>query len=162
MVAAIDSEGRPTHRSSGRHTSINQSSIVQEPVIGLCDRLIIPIPSDGPTLEAIEPRPPVSAKKVGMVHMENTLQQTKSGQQIDGYVGYSCSVKTEAHTVLDRLKAVPSGSWRTLRHWTTDDLVFRGKPTTAFEKGDGGLADAWRLNLIASRLRSLAGGAGAL
>ena len=48
-----------------------------------------------------------------------------------------------------------------LRHWTTNDLVFMGKATTtASDMGDWGLADARRRNLIASKLKSLAGGAG--
>jgi hypothetical protein len=50
-----------------------------------------------------------------------------------------------------------------LRHWTTDDLVFMGKATTTSSAmADWGLADARKRNLIASKLKSLAGRAGAL
>jgi hypothetical protein len=62
---------------------------------------------------------------------------------------------------LDRPPSVRSRSGRILRHWTTNDLVFMGKATTTAEKGDWGLADARRRNLIASKLKLFASGAGA-
>jgi len=59
-------------------------------------------------------------------------------------------------------QSVGSRSGRILRHWTTNDQVFMGKATTTVsEVGDWGLADGRRRNLIASRLKSLAGKVGA-
>jgi hypothetical protein len=55
----------------------------------------------------------------------------------------------------------PYRSGRILRHWTTNALVFMGKATTKTSNvGDWGLAHGRRLNLIGSKLKSLAGGAG--
>jgi hypothetical protein len=52
---------------------------------------------------------------------------------------------------------------RILRHWTTNSRVFLGKTTTrSSEAGDWGLADSRRVNLLASKLKSLVGPAGAL
>lgn len=50
-----------------------------------------------------------------------------------------------------------------LRHWTTNDLVFMGKATTtSSEMADWGLANGRKRNLVASKLKSLAGRAGTL
>jgi len=52
---------------------------------------------------------------------------------------------------------------RTLRHWTTNHLESMGKATTtASGAGDWGLADGRQRNLVATRLKSLAGRPGAL
>jgi hypothetical protein len=52
---------------------------------------------------------------------------------------------------------------RVLRHWTTNVLAFRGKTTLAgSDSADWGLADSRRLNLLASKLKSLSSGVGAL
>jgi hypothetical protein len=57
----------------------------------------------------------------------------------------------------------PPRAGRILRHWTTNVLAFKGKTTTArSQMTDWGLADARRLNLVASKLRSLAAPAGSL
>jgi hypothetical protein len=59
-----------------------------------------------------------------------------------------------------RQSAARPRSGKILRHWTTNDQVFVGKSTTsASRRGDWGLADARRLNLIASKLKSLASAA---
>ncbi len=51
----------------------------------------------------------------------------------------------------------------TLRHWTTNHLESVGKTTTtASGTGDWGLADGRERNLVASRLKSLAGRPSAL
>ncbi len=49
-----------------------------------------------------------------------------------------------------------------LRHWTTNGPAFVGKATTTAVAGDWGLADSRRISLIASKLKSLASGVGAL
>jgi hypothetical protein len=50
-----------------------------------------------------------------------------------------------------------------LRHWTTNGSTFIGKATTTTtEVGDWGLADGRQRNLVASRLKSLSIGVGAL
>lgn len=49
-----------------------------------------------------------------------------------------------------------------LRHWTTNGPAFIGKATTTTEIGDWGLADGRQRNLVASRLKSLSSGVGAL
>jgi hypothetical protein len=50
-----------------------------------------------------------------------------------------------------------------LRHWTTNGLAFMGKATTTTtEMGDWGLAHGRQRNLVASKLRSLSNGVGAL
>jgi hypothetical protein len=50
-----------------------------------------------------------------------------------------------------------------LRHWTTNGSAFIGKATTTTtEVGDWGLADGRQRNLVASRLKSLSIGVGAL
>lgn len=49
-----------------------------------------------------------------------------------------------------------------LRHWTTNGLAFVGKATTAAVVGDWDLAGSRRISLIASKLKSLASGVGAL
>jgi hypothetical protein len=87
----------------------------------------------------------------------------RCGTAIDTRVSQDGTAKCDICTSLDRAPSVRSTSGRILRHWTTNDLVFMGKATTtASEVGDWGLADARRLNLIASKLKSLAGRAGAL
>ena len=59
--------------------------------------------------------------------------------------------------------SVRSRPGRVLRHWTTNHLESVGKATTrASEAGDWGLADGRQRNLVASRLKSLAGRQGAL
>jgi hypothetical protein len=58
---------------------------------------------------------------------------------------------------------VRPGAGRVLRHWTTNVLAFRGKTTLAASDGaDWGLADSRRLNLLASKLKSLSSGVGSL
>jgi hypothetical protein len=50
-----------------------------------------------------------------------------------------------------------------LRHWTTNGSAFMGKATTTTrEAGDWGLADGRQRNLVASRLKSISIGVGAL
>ena len=50
-----------------------------------------------------------------------------------------------------------------LRHWTTNGSVFMGKATTTTtDAADWGLADSRQLNVLASRLKSLSTGVGAL
>jgi hypothetical protein len=50
-----------------------------------------------------------------------------------------------------------------LRHWTTNGSAFIGKATTATtEAGDWGLANGRQRNLVASRLKALSIGVGAL
>lgn len=62
---------------------------------------------------------------------------------------------TRCAAVADEPPARPRGG-RLLRHWTTDDQVFMGKTTTTPSRtADWGLADARKLNLIASKLKSL-------
>jgi len=59
--------------------------------------------------------------------------------------------------------SVRSRAGRVLRHWTTNHLESVGKATTmASGAGDWGLADGRQRRLVASRLKSVAGGIGAL
>jgi hypothetical protein len=49
-----------------------------------------------------------------------------------------------------------------LRHWTTNGPAFVEKATTAAVEGDWGLADSRQISLIASKLKSLVSGVGAV
>ena len=61
-----------------------------------------------------------------------------------------------------REPSVRSRAGRTLRHWTTDLAFVGDTTTTASGADDWGLADGRQRNLLASRLKSLAGRVGAL
>ena len=75
-----------------------------------------------------------------------------------GYDGFQYPVRTcEACAASARRR-----KGTVLRHWTTNGPAFMGKATTAAVVGDWGLADSRQTNLIASKLKSLASGVGAL
>jgi hypothetical protein len=64
---------------------------------------------------------------------------------------------------IDQRQRDSERSGRVLRHWTTDHIASVGKTTTTSSgSGDWGLAEGRQRNLVASRLKSLAGRIGAL
>ncbi len=135
-------------------------------VVGICDSVWFPIPSDGPTPQ--DNRVPAAGlgEESGVWTMATESRQSKCASckrpmdadaRPDGVTAcVSCAALASVPSVRPRAGTI-------LRHWTTNVLAFKGKTTaTRSEMADWGLADARSRNLIASRLKSLVGAVGAL
>jgi hypothetical protein len=126
------------------------------------DRVSSPIPSDGPI-----PQDRSSARRRSRrrkwVSMTNTdFEQSKcaacgASVEADGFRGGD---RCEACAGRAARPSTRPRSGTILRHWTTNVGALRGNATaTRSDASDWGLADARRRNLLASKLKSLAGAA---